>query len=150
MSFEKLLETNRIAKVEKKEFDLSLAERDLSSSRNSFNSKDFDWALSIAYNATLQAGRALMFYLGYRPIGKEQHKIVFEFLAEAEFDINMVDYFDSIRKTRHIAVYDAAQSVSESMAQEAIEQASTFVHKIRTFVHKIRTEADIKKRINFR
>ncbi|MDI6903496.1 MAG: hypothetical protein QMC77_07160, partial [Methanocellales archaeon] len=31
------------------------------------------WALAIAYNAMLQAGRALIFSEGYRPIGRYEH-----------------------------------------------------------------------------
>jgi uncharacterized protein (UPF0332 family) len=106
MNLEKLLEENKIEKIEKREFDVSLAERDLKTAKDNFNSNNFDWALSIAYNAVLQAVRALMFSLGYRPKGKNQHKTVFEFLLLAEIDNEMADYFDSIRKTRHIAVYD--------------------------------------------
>ena len=38
-------------------------------------STDYDWAYTIAYNAGLQAGRALMFSKGYRPEGDSQHSI---------------------------------------------------------------------------
>lgn len=134
------MEQNKIEKIEKKDFDASLAERDLKAAKNNFDSANFDWALSIAYNAVLQAARSLMFFLGYRPKGKNQHKTVFEFLEETKLDKDLVYYFDSIRKTRHIAVYDEAGYVSADSAKEAIEQAEVLVHKIRTFVHKIRTD----------
>ena len=139
MNLEKLLEEGKIKKVTKKEFDLSLADRDLSTAKHSFSSGDYDWALSIAYNAVLQASRSLMFFMGYRPAGKYPHKIVFEFLAVLEFDTELVDYFDKVRKTRHTAVYDIADSVSEENASEAITLAESFVQKIRTYVQKIRT-----------
>jgi len=140
MNFERLLEQDKAGKVEKKEFDDSLAERDLSSAEHSLESGDYDWALSIAYNAVLQAGRALMFNLGYRPKGKDQHRTVFEFLEICSIDQELTDYFNSIRKIRHAAVYDTADSVSGQTAKETIEQARSFVQKIRTFVQKIRTE----------
>ena len=41
--------------------------------KHNFEAKDYDWALSIAYNSVLQAGRSLMFYFGYRPRGLGQH-----------------------------------------------------------------------------
>jgi hypothetical protein len=34
---------------------------------------DEEWAYTIAYHAMLRAGRALMFSMGYRPKGKDQH-----------------------------------------------------------------------------
>jgi uncharacterized protein (UPF0332 family) len=139
MSYEKLLAESKIGRITKKEFDLALPERDLETAKHNLDAGDYDWALSIAYNAVLQAARAMMFHLGYRPQGGEQHKTVFEFLRASGFDREMTNYFDSIRKTRHLAIYDVADTVSESMASEAITEAKDFVLKIRTFVLKIRT-----------
>lgn len=139
MSYEKLFEENKIEKIVSKDFDLSLAERDLKGAQDNLDLNNFDWALSIAYNAVLQAGRALMFYLGFRPRGMYQHKTVFEFLIETGFNEDLIYYFDSVRKTRHIAVYDEVDYVSEEFANEAIEQAEVLVSKIRTFVRKNRT-----------
>ncbi|MBU0457375.1 MAG: HEPN domain-containing protein [Nanoarchaeota archaeon] len=136
MNYERL----SVDKIEKKEFNLSLAERDLKAAKDSLNSQDYDWALSIAYNAVLQAGRALMFSLGYRPKGNDKHKTVFAFLEESGFDQNIVFYFDNIRKIRHIAVYDEAGIISKETAEETIKKAEIFVQKIRTIVLKIRTE----------
>lgn len=132
MNLEKLSEEDKIEKIEKKEIDLSLAERDLKAAKDSLNSCNFDWDLSIAYNAVLQAARAVMFSLGYRPKGKNQHKTVFEFLEISKIDNELVDYFNSIRKTRHIAVYDEAGYVSKDSAEEAIRRAEEFVPKMRT------------------
>ena len=139
MSYEKLLEENKIERVVKKDFDLSLTERDLKSAQDNLDLNNFDWALSIAYNAVLQAGRALIFSLGFRPKGKYQHKTVFEFLIETGFDDKLIYYFDSVRKTRHVAVYDEVDYVSEEFANEVVEQAEIFVQKIRTFVRENRT-----------
>ena len=139
MNLERLLEENKIEKIEKKEFDLALAERDLKVAKDNLDSENFDWALSIAYNSVLQAARALMFHLGFRPKGKNQHKTVFEFLNLTEIKTELVDYFDSARKTRHIAVYDVASYVSKETAEEAVKQAESFVQEIRTYALKIRT-----------
>lgn len=140
MNYERLLAEYRIRKVEPRELDLSLAERDLASAKHSLDSGDFDWALSIAYNAALQAGRALMFHLGCRPSGGDAHKAVFDFLKASGFDLELTCFFDGIRKMRHIAIYDAVDAVSKDAASEALSEAEIFVQKIRTFVQKIRTD----------
>ena len=136
MSYEKLLVQNKIEPIEPKEFNLELAERDLKVAQDTFNSNNFDWTLTIAYNAVLQASRALMFSLGYRPKGKNQHITVFEFLENSNFDQDLVIYFNGIRKIRHVAVYDDVGTISERTALEALNKAKMFVHKIRTTVHK--------------
>lgn len=139
MNFKELLDNRKIEEVEKEDFDDSLAKKDIESARHSFDSKDYDWAMSIAYNAVLRASRSFMFSLGYRPIGKEHHKNVFEFLRIAGFDESLADYFDSIRKKRNKFVYGIVEDSSEENAREVIAKAEEFVQKIRTFVQKIRT-----------
>lgn len=144
MNFNELLADNKIEPVEKEEFSALPAEKDIKSAKNNFDSKDYDWALSIAYNAVLRAGRSFMFHLGYRPIGKEHHKHVFEFLRKAEFDAELTEYFDSIRRKRNKFIYGIMEGTSREKAKEVIEKAEEFVHKIRTFVQKIRTKEGIK------
>ncbi len=136
MNFEKLLEENKIKEVVKTSLDLSLAERDLVVALHNFEAGDFDWTLSIVYNAVLQACRAFMFSLGFRPVGKDQHKTVLEFVRLTSLDKNLIDYFNTIRKTRHIVVYDTPGVVSENLANETINKAKEFVQEIRTLVHK--------------
>jgi uncharacterized protein (UPF0332 family) len=46
---------------------------------------DRDWAFTMAYNAILQATRALMFAKGFRPSGGEgQHKVAVKFQKSRE------------------------------------------------------------------
>ena len=139
MNFKELLEYKKIEKVEKEEFNINLAEKDINSANHSLNSGDYDWALSIAYNAVLRAGRNFMFFIGYRPVGKEHHKNVFEFLRKTKFDKELIDYFDNVRKKRNKFVYGIIEGTSKENAKEVIEMAKDFVQKIRTFVQKIRT-----------
>ena len=54
--------------IKKIEDSLNLAKRDVNVARSVLN-ENCDWAFSIAYNAMLQAVRALMFSKGYRPKG---------------------------------------------------------------------------------
>ena len=56
-----------------------LALRDIATA-GSILANNQDWAYTIAYNAVLQAGRALMFSQGYRPDGANQHVSVVKFV----------------------------------------------------------------------
>jgi uncharacterized protein (UPF0332 family) len=63
----------KLSRDRKKVLDaLALAHRDVTTSRTLVTG-NYDWAYTIAYNAILQAGRALMFAHGYRPDGANQH-----------------------------------------------------------------------------
>ena len=76
MPFDRLTKSNRIRphRADQNEIKqlLQLAIRDLSTATRNLDEAP-DWAYSIAYNSILQAGRALMFFDGYRPRGGEQH-----------------------------------------------------------------------------
>jgi len=111
MSLEKLLEKKMISKTASnpKQVDevFKVAERDLNAARNSLREGDFDWALAIACNSMLQAGRALMLRGGYRPMGEFKHVAVVEFV-EVEFSDELsrklVFAFNKIRRKRHRVV----------------------------------------------
>jgi len=112
---------------------LSLAKRDLKTAKNVFEDKDYDWCLSIAYNAMLQAGRALMFSKGYRPKGKYKHVAVVEFVRSRfgrEFSDITLFIFNKTRKKRHTAVYEQVNIVSEEEAKNAINWAERFVKRV--------------------
>lgn len=140
MNFEKLLNSNKIEKVEIEKFDESGALKDIESSKDNFNSKNYDWSVTIAYNAGLRAGRGLMQELGFRPIGKEHHKNVFEFLREIKLNEGLVNFFDNVRRARNNFLYEFVESATKESAEETILKAGKFVQEIRTFVHKIRTK----------
>ncbi|QSZ68116.1 HEPN domain-containing protein [Methanofollis aquaemaris] len=88
-----------------------------------------DWAYTIAYNAMLQAGRALMFSKGYRPAGTNQHIAVVRF-TELYLDREAVLAFDRMRRKRHITVYDMAGTVSEGEARNAVARAEAFLETV--------------------
>lgn len=139
MSLERLWKDGKIDRVEKEKFDSSSAEKDLLAAKRNFESGDYEWAMSIAYNAVLRAARSLMAQMGYRAVGKEHHKATFEFLREAGLDKSLVDYFDAIRKKRNAFIYGDIETTSKENAMETLSKANFFVQKIRTFVQKIRT-----------
>jgi len=94
---------------------------------------DHDWAYTIAYNAVLQAGRALMFSKGYRPDGAYQHIAVVRFavlfLPEQE-----AITFDRMRRKRHRSVYESAGSVSAVEAETAVRNAGAIVRLLETVI----------------
>jgi uncharacterized protein (UPF0332 family) len=94
-----------------------------------------DWAYNIAYNAVLQAGRALMFSKGYRPDGANQHISVVKF-AELFLDEHDSIIFDRMRRKRNSSVYDTAGSITEGEAVFAVKQAEQLVKKIFAVIDK--------------
>jgi uncharacterized protein (UPF0332 family) len=112
----------------------ALALRDLATARTLLDSNQ-DWAYNIAYNAVLQAGRALMFSKGYRPDGANQHISVVKF-AGLFLDSNDSIIFDRMRRKRNSSVYDSAGSITESEAVFAAKQAEDLVNKIFAVIDK--------------
>jgi uncharacterized protein (UPF0332 family) len=105
------------------------AEKDLKTAKDVCEAGNFDWAYVIAYNAMLQAGRAFMFSMGYRPKGENKHISVVKF-ASAEFPIAaipLVNLFNKMRERRHKVVYEVRETVSESEAESAIGKAEEFI-----------------------
>ena len=88
---------------------LALAKRDIKAAE-AMLAIDRDWAFSMAYNAVLQATRALMFANGFRPAaGEGQHKTAVEFaeIALGEKFHDDIYIFDKMRSKRHRVIYDA-------------------------------------------
>jgi len=118
--------------VRKVQDAIALAHRDLKTA-GTILPTDRDWAYTIAYNAILQAGRALMFSKGYRPDGANQHISVVKF-AELFLDRSDTIIFDRMRRKRHSSVYDMAGSISETEAESAISHAEILIRKIETLL----------------
>ena len=90
---------------------------------------DYDWGYTIAYNAVLQAGRALMFSKGYRPDGNSQHISVVKF-AGLFLDNNDTIIFDRMRRKRNSSVYESSGTVTENEAEFAVGQSEVLVQKL--------------------
>jgi len=136
MTYKSLLKDNLItnykAPKEQIEKELRLSERDIRVSKKTLD-EDNDWAFAIAYNAILQAGRALMFSKGYRPRGPEQHKTVFQFL-NLTFGKQYQDklrFIDTMRINRHRVLYDEPELISNSEAKHAVQIAEEFIGLIK-------------------
>ena len=135
MNYSDLENDRRIkrGKFSKKQIEetMNLAKRDIETAKKIVGDNQ-DWGFSIAYNAMLQASRALMFYKGYRPIGERQHAAVIEFV-EIALDKKFapfIEFMDRMRRKRHRAVYDIGGLISTKEALEAIENATWFVQNV--------------------
>jgi len=135
MPYDRLLKSNRIKPHQASQNEikqlLQLATRDLSTAIRNLEEAP-DWAYSIAYNSILQAGRALMFFEGYRPRGGEQHATVVEFVEErmGTAYATQVQLIDQMRRKRHRVIYEVAGLVSKKESEQAIAFAREFVEKI--------------------
>ncbi|MFH1079591.1 MAG: HEPN domain-containing protein [Pseudomonadota bacterium] len=135
MSYKELVAKNLIRPFKAKDpqikKQMELAHRDLKVARAMIGVNN-DWTYSIAYNAILQAVRALMYMEGFRPVGEGQHKtaILFTELALGEKYEDEVYFFDKMRTKRNQAVYDTAGIVSEDEAKQSIMFAEKFVGRI--------------------
>lgn len=107
----------------------ALAARDLSVAGNVL-ALNPDWAYAIAYNAMLQATRALLFADGFRPAGRNQHVAVVRFVA-VRIGPDEAAVLDRLRRKRHITVYDTAGTIGEAEAAAAVARAAAFVSRVR-------------------
>lgn len=111
---------------------LALAKRDIKAAE-AMMAVDRDWAFSMAYNAVLQATRALMFANGFRPAaGEGQHKTAVEFaeIALGEKFHDDIYIFDKMRSKRHRVIYDALGLVSLEEGRHAFAFAVRFVNEV--------------------
>ncbi len=125
---------------------LRLANRDILTAKQLIGS-DSDWAFSIAYNAVLQAARALMFSKGYRPAAREGHHVACVRFAEAILKEKLgdeIEIFDKMRSKRHRAIYDVAGTVSLQEARAAFNFAVSLVKIINENLIQKRSQYDAK------
>jgi uncharacterized protein (UPF0332 family) len=134
-NYSELVKANRIKAgrfSQKQVLDcLNLAERDIATAKKII-AENADWGYNIAYNAMLQAARAVMFSKGYRVTGERQHATTIQFAQISLGDKfnSTIEFMDRMRRKRNRAVYDMAGIVSSKEASEAIVTAENFVSAI--------------------
>lgn len=138
MKLSELLDSGLIEKIpasaEKAEHSLTISERDLDTAEHLFDKNDFDWCFSVAYNAMLQAGRAIMWLKGYRPRGSSSHISIIEFVKAVESfnePAQVTFLLNKMRQKRHLLVYEEAGVISENEAESALKNARLFIDKIK-------------------
>ena len=112
--------------------EAEIARNDLSSAKKILEVREWTWAHNAAYNAMLQAGRALMFSKGYRSKSQEHHVAVISFVQivyHTKFPAEILQAFDKARRRRNESLYDRAGSISETQARNLVEKADIFVNK---------------------
>ena len=114
--------------VKKTGDSLNLAKRDVNVAKGVLE-ENCDCAFAIAYNAMLQAVRALMFSKGFRPTGSNQHIAVIRF-AELFLKEEDVIILDRMRRKRHAKIYDTAGTISEIEAENIGKRAEKLVREI--------------------
>lgn len=135
MSIEELIEEGSIHTFEATsgeiEKAMEVARRDLTLAEKLL-AENYDWCFAIAYNAVLQACRAYMFHLGYRPASAEAHKATFEFMETVVEEPlkKSISYFDRARMKRHRTLYDDVGLISEKEATELLRRAKAFLSYI--------------------
>ncbi|CDI06247.1 HEPN domain-containing protein [Candidatus Nitrosotenuis uzonensis] len=108
------------------------AGKNLASAKNMLGIDEWEWAHAAAYNAMLHAGRALMFYKGYRPKGHDHHIAVVNYtiaVFSAKFPEDVLGYFVRGRKLRHEFMYDKVDIITSDKAAKMVEKAEAFVNK---------------------
>ena len=136
MSFENLLKQGKIKPIESS-FDeikeiLSLADRDIKMAEFIIT-QNWDWAFSIAYNASLQASRAYMYFKGYRASSQQGHKNTFMFMKIAlggKYK-DIVGFLDRMRPKRNKAIYDVSGLITETEVKELIKRSKEFVQIVK-------------------
>jgi len=132
MSIEELLKVGSINRFKATQEEISraieIARRDLVFAESIFK-QNLDWSYVVAYNAVLQAGRAYMFSLGYRPAATGGHKAVFEFLQlNVDESLNeSISYFDRVRRKRHRTVYDEVGLITEKEVKNLLKRVREFI-----------------------
>jgi uncharacterized protein (UPF0332 family) len=132
MSIDRLIEEGSIhpfnATQDEVDRAIEIARRDLALAEGILG-ESLDWSYSIAYNAVLQACRAYMFRLGYRPASSEAHKATFEFMRFAVDEPlrKSVSYFNRVRKKRHRTIYDEVGLITDKEAKELLKRAREFL-----------------------
>lgn len=110
---------------------LKIAENNVKAAEDNANIGHYDVALSLAYNAMLNAGRALMAFKGYRASSDSHHKAVVDFCSAmlAPECAEMMNRFNNYRTRRHDIVYGDVESdsVGESEARNAVKLAKEFL-----------------------
>jgi hypothetical protein len=81
-----------------------------------------------AYNAALQLPTVTLRAAGYRTSGTAHHWATFQalFFILEPGDTELADFFDSCRRKRNAADYDAAGRISEAEVQELLEEVGLF------------------------
>lgn len=112
---------------------LSIADRDIEQSQVSGLGPE--WRFDIAYNSALQSATAALAASGYRAERQSKHMRTIECLA---FTVGLsqqeVDFLDTCRRKRHLAVYEQVGAISDQEAKELIDFAILLRKRVEVWI----------------
>ncbi len=101
---------------------LAITDRDIEQSQTAGLGPE--WRFDIAYNAALQSATAALAAAGYQAERANKHMRVIQSLEfTVGLDKQTIDFLDTCRRKRHVAVYEQVGAVSDQEAQEMTELA---------------------------
>jgi hypothetical protein len=106
---------------------------------------DPEWASTIAYQAMLRIGRALIFSYGYLPADGQQHKTVVDVtgkLLGEDFSF-LITYFDRMRRNRNTFFYDSIDADDQAQAKKAFETAAALLTVVNDNILKNNPQFDL-------
>ncbi len=98
--------------------------------------EDPEWAATIAYQAMLRAGRALLFSKGYLPADGAQHRTVVELthhLLGREYAA-LVEHFEKMRRKRNLFFYESDLAGTLTEAENALKTSSRLIRVIQGMI----------------
>lgn len=106
---------------------------------------DPEWAATIAYQAMLRAGRALLYGHGYLPADGQQHKTVVEAtgMILGENFHTIVKQFDKLRRKRNAFFYDSLDTGNVAEARKAGKTAIQLIKIIRKKISALNPQFDL-------
>lgn len=109
---------------------------------------DPEWACTIAYQAMLRMGRALMFSYGYLPADGQQHRTVVEITGKllGEKFALLIQYFDRMRRNRNVFFYDSLDTNNEAQAKKAFETAGALLKVVKDTIRRHNPQSDFKRK----
>jgi len=100
---------------------------------------DPEWASTIAYQAMLRGGRALLFAHGYLPTDGAQHRTAVELTGKVLGDeyANLIRYFNKFRKKRNLFFYDSEDTGNLEEAKKGLQIARELLDRIKMYIEKV-------------
>jgi hypothetical protein len=113
---------------------LARALQDLSTARANV-SIDKEWAYTIAYQAMLRAGKAIVMAEGWRPRGRDQARTIVLLVGEilGEEARSLVNGFDRMRRKRQDFMEEPETPIPRYEVEGALKDAQTLIEKLVSF-----------------
>jgi len=117
------------------EIQIIRAKKDLKTAQNLLDG-DSEWAATIAYQAMLRAGRALVFSKGYLPADGAQHRTVVELTEKilGKTYAALVHKFERMRRQRNLFFYESDPFGTRTDAENSLKTAAELIRAIEELI----------------